>query len=94
MNEYIYTLRIPEELRQNLLENANKVGISHTNLVKRGIKAICNHIERYGQITMPFELASALELEMLKVKISQLKTSLARGNSTISAAPAAKKKSP
>ncbi|MDR1145217.1 MAG: hypothetical protein LBK71_03665 [Verrucomicrobiales bacterium] len=94
MNECVYTLRIPGELRKNLLNNANKVGISHTNLVKHGIKAICHHIERYGQVTMPFELASTLELEMLKVKISQLETSLTHGNATISAAPAATKKSP
>jgi hypothetical protein len=64
--EYIYSVRITDELRNALVAAARQTGVPHTSLVISGMESICRYIGGHGRITMPFELVPSHELKELK----------------------------
>ncbi|MDR0533081.1 MAG: hypothetical protein LBH01_03915 [Verrucomicrobiales bacterium] len=50
------TARIPVELKKRLAHIHQLSGIAESDLVNLTMEALCRYVERYGQLTTPFEI--------------------------------------
>ena len=80
---YVYNVRITDELKERLWKMTEETGIQHTGLVGDFIKNLCNFYEENGEIRSPFMIFPKKDFERLQARLAELEDKTQSSNTSI-----------
>jgi hypothetical protein len=71
MRNYVYNVRITDELKERLWKMTKETGVQHTGLVEDFIKNLCNFYEKNGEIRPPFVILPKKDYEQMNTQLER-----------------------